>query len=396
MHMKVRTLGSMGAFAFSIIAISSAFSATGSTAISATVPVPAVSPSPSSSLSGESQDTPISVTQTSFIDEIADSPTLFVPMTRADLLARLNEGDLVSMGETHERGLERTYLAGLYSDLASALNPLPIRCLVETYNNLMPTTDDPVRAQFNKVCPPSIIFDNHTWVYTSQIATYLPQGRVLTHTGYRHTAPYALMYPADFLSASWVDTPPHGTITKQLPDDFASQGKKMRTHIMREVDDLVIEKLTRELMPKLAAGMPVANAVAQEVPRITHWAASPAFQFKSGEVAHVLEVARVNQSFNYEHAYLSLINREDFHADLLVTLLKSPEFAQLAATTQMNQLQMGVFIPESPKETFCAGSISITESGTIYAYAPNPSQSGFNTVVTISPTHGVQLQQSTY
>jgi hypothetical protein len=338
----------------------------------------------------------ISVTQTSFIDEIADSPTLFTPLSRADLLARLNEGDLVSMGETHERGLERTYLAGLYSDLATALNPLPIRCLVETYNNLMPTTDDPVRAQFNRVCPTPVIFDNQTWVYTGQLATYLPQGRVLTHTGYRHTLPFALMYPADFLMASWVDIPEHGTITKQLPDNFASLGKKMRTHVMREVDDLIIEKLSRELMAKLAAGTSASDAVAQEAPRVVHWSQAPAFQFKKGEIAHVLEIARVNQSFNYERAYLSLINREDFHADLLVQLLKSPEFAQLAATTQMNQLDMGVFIPESANETFVAGSISITESGTIYAYAPNPSQKGFDTVVTISPTHGPLLQQSTY
>jgi hypothetical protein len=147
---------------------------------------------------------------------------------------------------------------------------------------------------------------------------------------------------------------------------------------------------------KLVLGAQASAIISQEAARVVHWAQSPAFQFKKGEVAHILEISRVHQSFDYEHAYMSLINREGFSADLLIQLLKSPEFAQLVATTQIADLQMGVFIPDVPGSSFGAGSVSFTEMGTIYAYAPNPSQKGAATVLSISPSHGPLLEQSTF
>ena len=342
----------------------------------------------------------LSITSTSFIDEIADSPAQFMPTSRADLLTALNEGDLVSMGETHETGLERTYIAGLYTDLITTLNPHPIRCLIEATNNggdlLTLNSTDPVRPEFNKVCATNVTADNPTSNYGAELSAHLSEGRVLTHTGYRHTLPFALMYPADFATPQWVDIPEHGTITKQVPDSFVKQGKKMRTHIVREADDLIIEKLSRELVTKLVPGAQASAIIDQEAARVAHWAQSPAFQFKKGEVAHILEISRVHQSFDYEHAYMTLLNRDGFSADLLVQLLKSSEFAQLVATAQTVDLQMGVFIPDTPGSSFGAGSVSFTEMGTIYAYAPNPSQKGALTIVSISPSHGPLLEQSTF
>ena len=344
-------------------------------------------------LSSLASAAPISTSPTTYVDELAFSRTYFPEVSRDDVLKSLSEGNLVSIGETHETGLERTYLKDLYDTLKTTLAPLPTNCLVENYEELLATTD-PVRASFNQVCPEAKVFNNLAGSdYTPYLATDLPQGRVLTHTGSRHVFPIALMYPEqDFPSPQWVDIPVHGSIVKQLPDNFESSGMQMRGLAMRELDDLYMSRVATDV--QALAGPSVSDvALKLEADKVRGWSTS--LHYADGEIAKLFETHRINLSFPFAKAYVALLNRTDFDPALLIRLLESDQLKTLLQTTDPKDLTIGCFITDSPNETFGAGSLSIAESGTIYAYSPSLTTQKV-VMVSISKSHDVQTDNSSF
>jgi hypothetical protein len=336
---------------------------------------------------------PISVSQTSILDELSDSPERFPQIDHETLLRRLNEGDVISIGESHEHGVERAYIAQLYTDLAASLQPKPVSCLVEDYNLLIPKTKDPVHTSFVSVCPESQIYSNKGSMYAKHIAAGLKKGRVLTHTGYRHTLPWALIYTQDYPSPQWVDIPPHGTLTKQLPDSFASDGKQMRTEVTQSFDSLVLYRVGTDMISQLTQQTFASQFGATEATRIEHWAASPALTFQKGEPARIFEVSRVHESFPYEHAYLSLIHHDGFQPELLAELLRSPEFAQFATLVTPKSIQLEAFLPADPVHDsgYQIGTVLVNEPGTFFVYGPAASHQNKDVVLKINTKHQIQL-----
>jgi hypothetical protein len=191
---------------------------------------------------------PVSVSPSFFIDEVANSREFFPEVSYNEVLQSLSSADLVSIGETHQKGMERTFLTDLYESLKLTLDISPAHCLVENYEELL-SSDDPVRAAFNQVCPETIVHNNlGGFNYLSLFANDIPLGKLLTHTGFRHAFPIALMYPQqDFETPNWVDTPLRGTLVKQVPAEFVKSGKQMRGLGTRAIDDLYISRVMTDL-----------------------------------------------------------------------------------------------------------------------------------------------------
>ena len=318
------------------------------------------------------------------------------------MLESLAQGDLISIGESHALGLERQYIADLYSDLAPLVNPLPVECMVETgqtSNGPVPLLDmngsaDPVRPQWMKLCGTGHEFDNPVNDYTSMLATYTPKGRVMTHTGMRHMLPFGLLYALDFLDPQWVDTPPTGTINRQLPTAFYKNGRQVRSHAVLGVDDLFFPELESQLQAGLKKGISADQLAKNEQAEAALIFSSPSLQFAPGEQAHVFEVHRVALSFPNQVGYISLLNHTQFSASLLSTLLAAPEMVQLLGEVDPATLQAGIFEPDSPNSSYGAAGVNITEAGTMYIYGNVKGSTAANpqsVLVMISPTKPVSL-----
>jgi hypothetical protein len=354
------------------------------------------------------QQPQVSVSSESLLDELTGSPQELVPVSRAVLLVSLSQGDLISIGESHALGLERTYLADLYSDLAPMIHPLPVECLVETGGTSdgplalldMNGPSDPVRAQFEKICAPGKEFDNPVNDYTVELAEYLPHGRVLTHTGARHMLPFGLIYPQDFLDPQWVDTPPNGTINRQVPSSFLSSNKTARAHAVFAYEDFLFPQLVREIVMEFQQLNTPSGITVRESAKLDELFTSSALKFAPGEVAHVFEIKRVEAGFPFEKAYLSLLNQAIFSQELLQKLIVAPEMTAFLSEVDPKTLQAGVFEPDAPNSSLEIGSAQITEAGTIYFYGKqiasektNPA-SPVTVYVTASPTQGPTLQHT--
>jgi hypothetical protein len=360
---------------------------------------PSPSPAPSSSLSSAKVANisptflPVSVSPTSFIDEVANSREFFSEVSYNDVIQSLSNADFISIGETHQRGMERTFITDLYDTLKLTLDTSPAHCIVENYQQLL-STDDPVRAAFNQVCPEAIVHNNlGGFNYLSLFANDFPDGKLLTHTGFRHAFPIALMYPQnDFPTPNWVDTPSRGTLVKQVPAEFVTSGKQMRGLGTRAIDDLYLSRVLTDL--RAVAGPNISDsALSDEALKVKNW--SKKLKFHRREFARFFEIHRINLSFPYAKSYLALLNRLEFNPKFLERLLESDQLKTLLQTTDPINLNIGCFIPDGPKETFQAGSVNITEPGTIYAYSYSLKDQHV-VAVTISPTHDVRTDYSTY
>jgi hypothetical protein len=313
------------------------------------------------------------------------------------------------MGESHEQGLERDYIAQLYSDMATVLKPDPVQCLVESGSSsdgnggpavsisLIPLSGDPLMPQFLKVCAQNLIWVNPLEThddYTDKLKKFLPQGRVLTHTGARHTLPFGLIYPQDFPSPQWVDVPAHGTINRQVPKSFIVSNQQMRSHANWGVDDMLFPQLQSQMqqaLKKKTDPAQVAQAAGDEVTRLM---SSPALQFAPGEVSHVFQMNRVTSSFPFQKAYVSLLNHTAFNPELLKTLLAAPETTQFLKEVDPASLSVQIFEPTTPDASYGIGaSTSISENGTIFLFGnvAGKSKNPQIALVMITPTQAVKL-----
>ena len=346
----------------------------------------------------------IAASSVSFLDDLAQNPQSFTAISREQLLASLNEGDLISIGESHQQGVERLYIAGLYSDLATALKPFPVQCLVETTSltdgsgkiqrvSLIPLSGDPVMPQFSKICSQNITFDNPVNDYTNELKTFLPKGRVLTHTGERHTLPFGLIYPKDFASPQWVDLPAHGTIDRQIPSSFLVSNQKMRSLAVFGLDVMLLAQVQSETQEALTEKTDSTHVAANELAKVSLLTNIPALQFAPGEVAHVFAMNRVEQSFPYQKAYATLLNHSAFNAELLKTLLGSPEMITFLGEIDPSSLQVGVQgDDDSESSRWFGADIMISERGTIFfAGTVGKEKNAKIAVAMISPTRGPKL-----
>jgi hypothetical protein len=368
------------------------------------------------------KEPPLSVSPVPLLDDLTQNPQLFPQVGYDQMLDSIAQGDLIDLGESHELGVERTYIAQIYSDLATRLNPLPVKCLVESaaeggatgkfVNGSIVITEqplvlsdgpsDPVYPQFSKVCPGDKMFANPTMDYTDLLKQYLPEGRVLTHTGLRHMLPWGQLYPQDFLDnwslAQWVDLTAHGTINREVTDSFVEAGKKVRAQGPQALEDLLFPQLVTTIQSELKKKVP-AEQIRQELDaEVAKLMANPALQFGANEVAHNFEMHRVNLSFPNELAYLSILNHAVFKIELLKSLLDDPQMAAFLAEIDPSYITAGVTIPTSANESFgIAGNVFVSEGGTIY-FTANVAAKEKTTkeiaYILVSPTLSPQLQST--
>lgn len=323
---------------------------------------------------------PVSVSPNHFLDELATSRDYFPEVSRKYVLNELAKADLLSVGETHEQGFERKFLTAFYNDLAQTLTLAPVACLVENYESLLSESDS-VRSSFAKLCPEESVYNSvSSSNYTEKLEENLSSGPILTHTGYRHMFPIALNYPhEDFATPQWVDLPEHGSIAKQIPEDFEESGKQMRGIGMRAFDELMMSTVAHDLKSVLGANL-TDQDIQNEVARVKSWSAS--LNFKDSDQAKFFEIKRMNLSLTYAKDYLALLNRPEFKPELLVRLLTSKDFS------------IGCYISVS-KGSFMAGNIQFPESGTIYAYG-NSLLDHKIMAVSINGSHDVLTERSSF
>lgn len=291
------------------------------------------------------------------------------PVERAELVERLATADLASIGESHEDGLERRVLAGVYSDLFARAGS-PRRCLVESYDSLIgrdgapetPGREDPLRPVFNAGCKREAIFDNDSWDYSSELARVFGGHRrsgelVLSHTGYRHVFPMGKLFGAEFEPHPWVDQNERGTIARQLPEGFERSGRKARSFAPLALDSLAVAFLGRELVR--------GNAPVEVSARLEALLDSPSLRLGDSEALRIFELKRVARAIPHLEAYVGVFDPGILKREALRRLLSSGELAAFLAESRGRKLFFGYF-RGGDGATFSLGGRQLSSSGIVF------------------------------
>lgn len=270
--------------------------------------------------------------------------------TMTDIKTSIKKSRLISIGESHQSGIERELLKEIYLNLFSAITK-KANCLIEDVDNLFPT-QDLVRPVVLNGCNKVINVTGNspaTTGYSVPLKDNLKLDRiVITHSGFRHIMPMGVLFPGDF-QATKVDTQAKNTVITQIEDKYLETlVHTSLTPVNR--DDLAINQVRSELQKVLPASS--SNNLPQKISALLAAVKanmeSPRLKFESSEQVRLIKIQSMQSKLNpVRESYLAIIDHKVLDLKTLEMLLKSQELISfLKAFTSSTPLYMSVAYTE--------------------------------------------------
>ncbi len=301
---------------------------------------------------------------------------LVKPITRAvsmsEMMTEFKAAQLISIGETHQTGVERETLRDIYQNLSLNLTNKPV-CLAENFESLL-SKGDIVRPAFESFCQTITDVSGNDQV-TTGFKKYLEKSfgsrPVLTHSGFRHIMPMAQYFPLDFES-TLVDSKPGNTISSQIPSKILSKTKMVSLSVLN-FDDFPQYMLTHELTQlilkisksKFVSLTQKRSFIAQNLNQIntqlsTSLQAVSSLIHANSDKFHYYKVAPMqSKSSPNRTAFLGLYTESAFNLTVLSTLLTSPKMVDFVMASNAGALYVRLMRSDTAFEDIPIGRSGI-------------------------------------